>query len=744
MKHILILAGLLFLTACGQDGKEETFFFSASQSASPPSSQNQGQALSPIPKAAGAPTPIMFVAQVPTNGDEFATRLSTFANHMQAISSTPRGGDLMLRYPDGVLRNLTKEAGFGMEGFQGANAIAVREPTVHWDGNKAIFSMIIGAPPRQYIYDNTSRWQLYEVSGLARGQTATITKVANQPTNYNNMAPLYTADDRILFTSDRPINGAAHLYPHLDEYESTPTLTGIYQLDPVNGKMNILNHTPSGAFTPIIDSYGRVIFTRWDHLQRDQQAEGTGFGAHNYPDESAGATAIAQQPETFPESRTGMSSSYGPVAGLTYNLFTPWQMNQDGSDELTLNHIGRQEMQAVFLPRSFTADNALTDTANTTYVANKKNIRIDGGIFQIREDPLNPGNYYGIYAREFAQAATNQIVKITGAPTLNAEQMVISDESQVEAGGSLSGGRYRNPLPTTYGQMVASYTSSPTFQAGVQLRLYNINKAASGLYVPGAALTSGITRTVSWWTPDQQRTFSGTLWEVEPVEVVARARPALTIAATKPLEKTVFEEEYVNEAQFRDWLKSKNLALIVTRDQTSRDRNDTQQPFNLRVPGGVERRNGTGRMYDIAHYQILQADMVRAYTQEAGRRPIARPATVSFNLPNTSGPAGSVKIAADGSTAAFVPASRALVWQTTDPNGEAIVRERVWVSFQPGEIRTCGGCHGQNSRNQQGTLGDPANKPEALRALLRHWKATQAPSGPIRVNGSQPLIPGRG
>jgi mono/diheme cytochrome c family protein len=41
--------------------------------------------------------------------------------------------------------------------------------------------------------------------------------------------------------------------------------------------------------------------------------------------------------------------------------------------------------------------------------------------------------------------------------------------------------------------------------------------------------------------------------------------------------------------------------------------------------------------------------------------------------------------------------------------------------MQPGEARTCAGCHGANSRDQAG-LTAPVNKPEALRDLLRHWK----------------------
>ena len=30
---------------------------------------------------------------------------------------------------------------------------------------------------------------------------------------------------------------------------------------------------PRATLRPIIDSFGRVIFTQWDHLQRDQEAD---------------------------------------------------------------------------------------------------------------------------------------------------------------------------------------------------------------------------------------------------------------------------------------------------------------------------------------------------------------------------------------------------------------------------------------------------------------------------------------
>lgn len=741
--HVAVyaLACVLLLAACGRDADSASASNAARDTAV---TDDRAHVTAPAARAPtkavnGAPlqNPVLFVTQVPTPGsDPFASRMSTFANHLPGIGSVPRGGDLMIRYPDGSLRNLTREAGYGMDGQQGDNAIAVREPTVHWDGDKAIFSMVVGAPPRQYV-DSTGKWQLYEVTGLAQGQTAVVTKVPNQPADYNNVSPLYASDDRILFASDRPIGGAAHLYPQLDEYESTSTITGLYSLDPASGRLRMLNHTPSGAFSPTIDSYGRLIFVRWDHLQRDQQADAGTYGAVNYASEAPGAAKLAAATEVFPEPRQASTGPYGRVAGFTSNLFTPWQMHQDGSEELTLNHIGRQEMAFGYLPRSFIDDPALSDYTNESIIANRKYIRHDGGVFHVREDPKAPGVYYAILAREFGSMTSNQIVRFTGAPTMNAEQMVFEDASPPETNGSLPAGRFRNPLPMTGGQMVASHTASPTTATGTLFRLRQLVTNGSGMLEAGPSLTAGIQKTVSWWSPDVALVYSGPLWEIEPVEVVARPRPPIAQSAIEAPEAAVFAEERISEHVFRDWMKANGLALIVTRNQTSRDRGDRQQPFNLRVPLGTSTIGGSGRVYDIAHYQILQANAVRGYDNfSAGRRLIAQPIDAGRNPANASGPPGSVRIAADGSTAALVPANRALTWQTTDGAGVAIVRERVWITMQPGEIRTCAGCHGQNSKNQAG-LATPTNAPEALRALLRHWKQT-TPLSPGR--GSRPLL----
>src|SRR4029078_3050593 len=136
-------------------------------------------------------------------------------------------------------------------------------------------------------------WQIYEVTGLGENETAKITRLAKQPAGFDNVSPIYSPDGRILFTSDRPRSGEAHLFPQLDEYEEAPVVSGLWSLDPQSGDLVLLDHAPAGASSPLVDAAGRVVYSRWDHLQRDQQAdsdatEGNQYGTFDYADESAG------------------------------------------------------------------------------------------------------------------------------------------------------------------------------------------------------------------------------------------------------------------------------------------------------------------------------------------------------------------------------------------------------------------------------------------------------------------------
>src|ERR1051326_9431790 len=90
--------------------------------------------------AISIPNPILFVTQVPIPGD-FTTVASTFGNHDGQIDSAPRGGDLWIVYPDGIVKNLTRTAGFGNDGMQSDKALAVGERSGPWGGPKGACSV---------------------------------------------------------------------------------------------------------------------------------------------------------------------------------------------------------------------------------------------------------------------------------------------------------------------------------------------------------------------------------------------------------------------------------------------------------------------------------------------------------------------------------------------------------------------------------------------------------------------------
>jgi hypothetical protein len=208
-------------------------------------------------------------------------------------------------------------------------------------------------------------------------------------------------------------------------------------------------------------------------------------------------------------------------------------------------------------------------------------------------------------------------------------------------------------------------------------------------------------------------------------------------------ELAAFAEANVNVTNFQRYLTTHQLALIVSRDVTTRDSSDHQQPFNLQVAGTTHQTVGNpGKIYDIAWLQLFQADQLRSFhytdtnSPGYGRRVLAEylhdPAV--DNPSNSFAPIGSVRIGPDGSTAAIVPARRAMSWQLTDTNGTGVVRERYWLTFAPGEIRSCTSCHGINLTNQADQV-TPTNIPLALIQLLNYWKTNATVQGSILTNG---------
>lgn len=734
-------------------------------------------------KSATLTNPIVFVTQPPiahelngTVSNTFLSIVTIFGNHLADTAHAGRGGDLWLMLPNKGLVNLTKSAGLGAVGVQHGVGIDVRDPAVHWDGKKVLFSMVIGAPTN--ATDATQfHWQLYELINLDAviadtNTTPNIVKVPNQPANCNNVTPCYATDGRIIFMSDKPYNGA---HSALDEYKGHPSVSGTYSLDPTTGDLKMLQHTPSGAFNPFIDSFGRLILTRWDHLSQDPMAADDRLGkanngAFNFLDETISAlTQSTNIIETFPEPRsfdTNYTAQLG-VTGNSFNLFFPWALDQDGGNEEVLNHVGRHELQTA-MSRSFTADTNLVTFSNLVSRAasgvRSANTNSIAAFFQIVEDPRTNGLYWGVQAGDISifggTHSSGQILTLTGGPNVNPTNMVISNITAPPPANQLGNplGLYRNPLPMSDGSLIAAYTPDNTsISFGVdtnmgtatlptsqyKFRLMTLTKGAT-YWTTNQLLTPGISKTAIYYEGALLVTNTAVQWELQPVEVRARPIPTPMKSSVGPIEQQVFAEEDVDLATFEADLAQRNLALCISRDVTARDSADKQQPYNLRVPGGASSIANSGQVYDITHLQFLQADYLRGYSNGPnaqpmpGRRILAVPmhdtSNVNYTSSKTSAPIGGTELMPDGSQATIIPANRAVTWQLTGTtNNNSVVKERYWISFRPGEIRTCANCHGINAADQLGRPS-PTNPPLALRKLLQTWRTNVANSYTLTVD----------
>ncbi len=726
--------------------------------------------------------PVVFVTQVQmpkeNNGsvsNTFVSLVSLFGNHLADTAHAGRGGDLWLLTTNQSLVNLTRKVGLGTNGVQDGVGIAVRDPAIHWLGKKMIFSMVVGAPAS--ANDVTPfHWQLYELTNLDAviADTNTppaIVRVLNQPTNYNNVTPCYATDDRIIFTTDKPFNGQPHLQ-NLEEYKGNPSVSGTWILNPATADLRLLNHTPSGAFNPIVDSFGRIIETRWDHLVQDGNATDDRLrratnAAYNFISEALNPGTSTNILETFPEPRnfdTNYTQLLG-VSGNAFNNFFPWMLSEAGGAEEIVNHFGRHEfaqiMNASFngVTNTATLDtnlfffNSLATRAAAGVVAANTNFIVN--FFQITEDPRTNGTYFGVDAPDFQQTGgthtAGRIVALVGPPSLNPTGMVFLNITTPANTQWL----YRNPLPMSDGKLIAAVTPATTIDTNLgtdtfpkssydfRLMLLTTNGSAPYFTTNQFLLPAPLTNIATYWAGTTRVTQSNALWELQPVEVRSRSVPQSWNPGVASIETNVFASANVDLATFQADLAQRGLALVVSRNVTARDGNDKQQPYNLRIPGGTNSIANGGKIYDISHLQFLQGDYLRGYTNgnngpQPGRRVLATPLhdTTAFNYVSskTNAPAGGTELFSDGSQATIVPAGRAMTWQLTGTNGNnSVVKERYWITFRPGEVRTCANCHGINTVDQLGRPA-PTNAPLALLKLLQLWRTNSANAYSLTVS----------
>jgi hypothetical protein len=84
------------------------------------------------------------------------------------------------------------------------------------------------------------------------------------------------------------------------------------------------------------------------------------------------------------------------------NEFMPWAINEDGTTAETLDHVGRHELLD-HIPAVFTDDpNLQAMNGPQPGSASQHRVKV---FLQIKEDPANPGSYYGINAQELTHAS---------------------------------------------------------------------------------------------------------------------------------------------------------------------------------------------------------------------------------------------------------------------------------------------------------------------------------------------------
>lgn len=99
---------------------------------------------------------------------------------------------------------------------------------------------------------------------------------------------------------------------------------------------------------------------------------------------------------------------------LRFNEFFPWEINEDGTREETLNHVGRHELGGSSTFPVFLDDPNLTDQRVDEDHANRLFLN-DDGLYHFREDPRAPGTFFATKSPEFGTPNAGTLVKLTVA-----------------------------------------------------------------------------------------------------------------------------------------------------------------------------------------------------------------------------------------------------------------------------------------------------------------------------------------
>ncbi len=399
----------------------------------------------------------------------------------------------------------------------------------------------------------------------------------------------------------------------------------------------------------------------------------------------------------------------------------PWMMNRDGSEEETLNHVGRHEFGGSYANPSYRNDPALKYISYGAFNGATYFINGSGGVFHLREDPLVPGMFYASNAAEFSVHAAGDIVRMMGA---HVEQ---PGDDEGGAGDRTAAASAACAIPCPSPPVAWWWRTAPRKATKPARRRTSMHSAcavprwstASACPTPPSPTASR--KPSAGGRPDTQVNWSGTLWELDPVEVVARAVPPLSRAPVLPApEQQALQQAGVDQNCCATGCTRRSSRWWSRATSPCATAPTTQQPYNLQVPGGaMTAPTPNAKIYNIDRQQFFQADQIRGYasgkppqqggTPSPGRRvlpvPMHDPPRWRANPPVPAGapPAGVTRSPRTApprySSPPNAPWPRQLVDSSKTGWSQAVVRERNWMSFSPAR-RPCPACHGVNTQAQ--------------------------------------------
>jgi hypothetical protein len=404
----------------------------------------------------------------------------------------------------------------------------------------------------------------------------------------DDIHPCYLPDGKIIFSSTRCERTV------LCGGSSALVVPVLHRMDPDGSNVEQLNHSPVSEFCPVVLDDGRVMYHRWEYIDK------------------------------------------GARVGKTI-----WSMNPDGSRSQEIYGVADDTTTVYMYPRSVPGTDHIVCVGTCHYpqggcLGAIMLINIKRGIRARGPDPDEAGYVQGDVRYAVANITPHVFVERRTEPGwfFRTERGTYTHNKNGQ-GGHL----YTHPYPVSDHQFLVSYKDKASdhyknIANAYSLRLIDVD---------------GQNRMV-------HRDEKLSLWH--PLPVVPRKVP--------PLLQLVRDPSY----------KGGDHALCTVSDVYQGMEGVKRGEVKwLRINDALPRYWATGRRWGPSNSSSSWKGALWPRVQW-----------------------GVVPVEADGSAYFRVPANRNIFFQALDKDFREIQRERTYVNYKPGEVRSCNGCHGQATR----------------------------------------------